>query len=233
MMSKSKDLLEESVKGKKMTHLEKSWYTRKMKEIHQHERTMAMLRVMEKDPEMKLFLGVALGSATAVVGALISGTFEIPGTQVLSGSGVQGKWGPGTTMDDSQFRSMIEDLKKNEDYDSAWLKGWVWSTALSKWVYVPQGYVIVINTGEVVKLDEYQARFEVAPDILPMFGIGGMVAWLGIEAWDSVNDWLGLFKNIFSLVGGGFAAFCMLAILVGRMFGRQNPPELIDSLMPL
>lgn len=44
------------------------------KRQHQHEERMKVLEIMARDPEMKYFLGVAMGAATGAIGLVLSQT---------------------------------------------------------------------------------------------------------------------------------------------------------------
>ena len=79
----------ESMKGmnKKELATHKKWFSQRLKDTREHEEKMAVLSVFAKDPDMKYYLGVALGAATGAAGAYVgslTGTEQAEQTQTPS-----------------------------------------------------------------------------------------------------------------------------------------------------
>jgi hypothetical protein len=71
----------------------KQWVTEKVKQQQAHELRMGVIKWLSTDEEAKYYLGVVLGSATAVAGAIAEGSFRGPGAPTPEVPGTGGIYG--------------------------------------------------------------------------------------------------------------------------------------------
>jgi hypothetical protein len=196
-----------------LTKKDKRWLSAQINRIQTHESQMALLNAFAKDPEMKYYLGVVFGSASAVAVAMATGKMDdvLPaGAEFQGGEGEQStKYQPGTFIDEKTFRT-------SEEFASGEARqGWIHSKKRKGFIYVPRGYVQNLSTGEVISKEEMNRRFKEKRTQGPF----------GIE-FPEIPDMMGLFNNAFSMVGMGFAGFCGAVLLLKAIFGEDGLSQL-------
>lgn len=189
----------------------KTWLTNKIQQMQAHENQMAIIQALQNDPELKYYLGVMLGSATAVVGAMATGTIT-PATQSFAhkqGEGDETTFAPATKFTPQQFEETVPLDQR---------RGWYFSSKINKWIYVPQGYYLNLRTGNVVDEEGLQKEREERQDAADPLGFHKVAG--------NMTDIMGMFNNVFSLAGAGFAGWCAAVLLLKAIFGGDGLSQL-------
>lgn len=78
-MSDMAQVLEKLASSGKLSQKDKRWITQKITEERDHERNMALIKAFAADPELKYYMGMALGAGVGFIGAFV-GQLDIMGT---------------------------------------------------------------------------------------------------------------------------------------------------------